>query len=201
MFGNSGSSQLSETTTLNPQSPYAAAKVFGHNIARIYRQAYGIYVATGICFNHESPRRGTHFVSRKISLGVARIAHGLQEKLVLGNIDARRDWGYAGDYVRAMWLSLQQAKGDDFVIATGESHSVREFLELAFARIGVSDWQRYVVQDKKYLRPLDITDLRGDSTKARDTLDWKPTVGFEELVSMMIDADIARISKLSLPHE
>lgn len=195
MFGDAGPGPYSEHTPFNPQSPYAAAKVFGHNITRICRQAYGIFGATGICFNHESPRRGTHFVSRKISMGVARIAQGLESELVLGNLDSRRDWGFAGDYIRAMWLTLQQAEPDDFVIATGESHSVREFVELAFAHVGESNWQKYVRQDAKNMRPLDVKDLRGDYTKARKTLGWEPTMRFDELVQVMVDSDLLRLSE------
>jgi GDPmannose 4,6-dehydratase len=200
MYGSSGSVPYSENTHFDPKSPYAAAKVLGHNLTKIYRDAYGIFTATGICFNHESPRRGTHFVSRKISLGVARIAHRLQSHLTLGNLSARRDWGYAEDYVRAMWLSLQQDEGDDFVIATGESHAVSEFVELAFARVGIHDWRQYVVQDQKNMRPLDIADLRGDSAKARAVLGWKPTVGFQELVNMMVDADMSRVAERLSSH-
>jgi GDPmannose 4,6-dehydratase len=194
MFGNAGPGPYSENTPFNPQSPYAVAKVLGHSLVKIYRDAYGIFAATGICFNHESPRRGTHFVSRKISMGVARITKGLQSRLVLGNLSSRRDWGCAGDYVRAMWLSLQQPTPDDYVIATGQSHSVSDFVELAFAHVGIANWQDYVDQSDKHIRPLDVTDLYGDSSKARNVLGWKPTVEFQELVSMMVDADMARIS-------
>lgn len=198
MFGDAGPGPYSEQTPFNPQSPYAAAKVFGHNLTRIYRQAYGIFAATGICFNHESPRRGKHFVSRKISMGVARIALGLESKLVLGNLNSRRDWGFAGDYVRAMWLSLQYSEADDFVIATGESHSVREFIEVAFAHVGIPDWPRHVSQDSKNMRPLDVADLRGDSTKARKVLGWEPTMRFHELVRVMVDADLSRLSQTAV---
>lgn len=195
MFGNAGPGPYSELTPLSPQSPYAAAKALGHHLVTIYRQSYGLYAATGICFNHESPRRGTHFVSRKISLAVARISQGLQSKLTLGNLDARRDWGYAGDYVKAMWLSLQQPQGDDFVISTGESHTVREFVELAFGYAGISDWSRYVDQDPQYFRPLDVPELKGDSSKARAILGWKPTVGFRDLVNMMVEADVSYVTR------
>jgi GDPmannose 4,6-dehydratase len=175
MFGAFGTLPYSEATPFHPQSPYAIAKVTGHHTTLMYREAYGIFAATGICFNHESPRRGLNFVTRKISMAVARIATGLQSELILGNLDSRRDWGYAGDYVEAMWLILQHPEPDDFVISTGESHSVSEFVELAFSRVGINDWQRYVVQDQHLFRPLD-PDLCGDSSKAREVLRWKPTV-------------------------
>jgi GDPmannose 4,6-dehydratase len=191
MFGNSGQPPYSEQATFHPQSPYAIAKVMAHYATRMYRDAYGIFATTGICFNHESPRRGQNFVTRKVSMAVARIALGLQSELALGNLDARRDWGFAGDYVEAMWLTMQHSEPDDFVIATGESHSVREFVELAFARVGIDDWQRYVVEDPRFFRPLDVQDLCGDNTKARTVLGWKPTVRFEELVAMMVDADLS----------
>lgn len=190
MFGNSGPAPYSELTVFQPQSPYAIAKVMAHHATRMYREAYGIFASTGICFNHESPRRGQNFVTRKISTAVARIALGQASTLALGNLDSRRDWGFAGDYVEAMWLTLQHSDPDDFVIATGESHSVREFVELAFARVGITDWERYVVQDPRFLRPLDVLDLCGDSSKARSVLGWKPGVRFEELVNMMVDADL-----------
>ncbi len=193
MFGDSGTLPYSETTAFHPQSPYAIGKVMGHHATCMYREAYGMFAATGICFNHESPRRGINFVTRKISMSVARIAAGLQSKLVLGNLDSKRDWGFAGDYVEAMWLILQQYEADDFVISTGESHSVREFVELAFSRIGINDWRRYVTQDQRLFRPLDL-DLCGDSSKAHEVLRWKPTVGFEQLVYMMVDADLKLIS-------
>ncbi len=200
MFGEAGTGPYSEVTPFNPQSPYAAAKVLGHNMVNIYRHAYGIYAATGICFNHESPRRGTHFVSRKISMGVARIVNGLQPNLVLGNLASRRDWGFAGDYVQAMWLSLQQETSDDYVISTGESHEVREFVALAFEYVGISDWQKYIIQDPSLMRPLDVADLHGDSTKAKELLGWEPRVSFEELVRMMVDADLALIKEDGSTH-
>lgn len=190
MFGNAGPLPYSEQTTFHPQSPYAIAKILAHHATRMYRDAYGMYAATGICFNHESPRRGHNFVTRKVAAAVARIAVGLQPKLHLGNLDARRDWGFAGDYVEAMWLTLQHSEPDDFVIATGESHPVREFVELAFARVGITDWQQYVVKDPRFLRPLDVLDLIGDNSKARSVLGWKPTVRFEELVNLMVDAEM-----------
>lgn len=190
MFGDAGPLPYSEQTQFQPRSPYAIAKVLAHHATRMYRDAYGMYAATGICFNHESPRRGHNFVTRKVSTAVARISLGLQSKLALGNLDSRRDWGFAGDYVEAMWLTLQHSDPDDFIVATGESHSVREFVELAFARVGIEDWQNYVVQDERFFRPLDVLDLCGDNSKARTTLGWKPTVRFEELVNLMVDADL-----------
>jgi GDPmannose 4,6-dehydratase len=193
MFGDSGPGPYSESTPFNPQSPYAAAKVLAHQLANIYRQSYGIHISTGICFNHESPRRGLNFVTRKISLGVARIAAGLDSILRLGNLDTQRDWGFAGDYVAAMWLATQQSRGDDYVIATGDPHSVREFVEMAFAHAGIADWHKYVVEDERYFRPLDVPILYGDITKARTVLGWEPTVNFKQLVEMMIDADLALV--------
>jgi GDPmannose 4,6-dehydratase len=194
MFGHSGALPFSEATILHPRSPYAIAKVMAHHGTRMYREAYGMFAATNICFNHESPRRGQNFVTRKVSTAVARISLGLQDKLALGNIDSRRDWGFAGDYVEAMWLTLQHSEPDDFVVATGESHSVTEFVELAFSKVGIDDWRRYVVQDPRLFRPLDVLDLCGDYSKAQATLGWKPTVRFEELVTMMVDADL-RLAK------
>jgi GDPmannose 4,6-dehydratase len=190
MFGNTGQLPHSETSMFGPQSPYAIAKVTAHYATKMYREAYSMFASTGICFNHESPRRGLNFVTRKVSMAVARIHLGLQEQLALGNLDSKRDWGFAGDFVEAMWLTLQHAEPDDFIIATGESHSVREFVQLAFARIGIDDWQRFVVQDPRFFRPLDVHDLVGDNSKAQQLLGWKPTVQFEELVDLMVDADI-----------
>jgi GDPmannose 4,6-dehydratase len=195
MFGDAGPAPYSEKTGLNPQSPYAAAKALAYQLTRIYRTQYKIFAVAGICFNHESPRRGSHFVTRKITLAVARIASGLQSTVRLGNLNARRDWGFAGDYVRAMWLAMQHSHADDFVISTGESHSVRDFVELAFSHIGISDWQRYVIQDPRYIRSADPPELCGDSTKACATLDWKPTVSFHELVKMMVDSDLALVQQ------
>jgi GDPmannose 4,6-dehydratase len=190
MFGNTGQLPHSESSMFGPQSPYAIAKVTAHYATRMYREAYGMFASTGICFNHESPRRGLNFVTRKVSMAVARIHFGLQQQLALGNLDSKRDWGFAGDYVEAMWLTLQHSEPDDFVIATGESHSVREFVQLAFARVGIDDWQQYVVQDPRLLRPLDVLDLIGDNSKAQRLLGWKPSILFEDLVSLMVDADI-----------
>jgi GDPmannose 4,6-dehydratase len=188
MFGASPPPQ-NESTPFYPRSPYAASKVAAHWYSVNYREAYGLFIANGILFNHESPRRGETFVTRKITRALARIKLGLQEKLYLGNLDARRDWGYAGDYVEAMWRILQQPEPEDFVIATGESHSVREFLDLAAARAGV-DWARHVETDPRYFRPTEVNDLYGDASKARAKLAWKPLVTFEELVHMMMDHDL-----------
>lgn len=179
----------SESTAFYPRSPYAVSKVAAHWFAVNYREAYGLHISNGILFNHESPRRGETFVTRKITRALTRIKLGLQKKLFLGNLDAKRDWGYAGDYVEAMWLMLQQPSPDDYVIATGESHSVHEFLDVAGAYSGV-DWKRCVELDPRYLRPTEVDFLQGDSSKARAKLGWKPHVSFEELVRMMIDHDL-----------
>ncbi|HRJ79488.1 MAG: GDP-mannose 4,6-dehydratase [Planctomycetaceae bacterium] len=188
MFGNAPAPQ-SEDTAMLPRSPYAAAKAYAYWMCRTYREAYGLFIANGILFNHESPRRGPTFVTRKITRAVARIQAGLQDKLYLGNLDARRDWGYAPDYVEGMWRMLQHKRPDDFVLATGESHSVREFCELAFARVKL-DWRRFVKLDKRYLRPAEVDHLCGDAAKARRVLGWKPRVTFRELVNLMVDADV-----------
>jgi GDPmannose 4,6-dehydratase len=191
MFGSTPPPQ-SEVTALHPRSPYACAKVFGHNITVNYRESYGIHASSGILFNHESPRRGETFVTRKITRAVARIKYGVQKKLFLGNLEARRDWGYAPDYVRAMWLMLQQEKPDDYVIGTGEAHTVREFVELAFASAGL-DWREFVEVDPRYFRPAEVDYLRADVSKAERVLDWKPTVTFIELIRMMVDADVKEL--------
>jgi GDPmannose 4,6-dehydratase len=191
MFGSAPPPQ-SESTRFHPRSPYAVSKVAAYWAAVNYREAYGMYAANGILFNHESPRRGETFVTRKITRAIARIRAGLQEKLYLGNLDARRDWGYARDYVEAMWLMLQSDEPDDFVIATGESHSVREFLEAAFERVGL-DWEPHVEIDPRYFRPAEVDDLRGDASKARELLGWEPKVRFDELVAIMVDADVAAL--------
>ncbi|MGA2753406.1 MAG: GDP-mannose 4,6-dehydratase [Terracidiphilus sp.] len=188
MFGSAAPPQ-NETTAFHPRSPYACAKVFGHNITVNYRESYGIHASSGILFNHESPRRGETFVTRKITRAVTRIKYGVQKKLFLGNLEARRDWGYAPDYVRAMWLMLQQEKPDDYVIGTGEAHSVREFVELAFASVGL-DWHKYVEIDPRYFRPAEVDYLCADTAKARKALNWEPTVTFTELVRIMVEADI-----------
>ena len=187
MYGSSAPPQ-NEDTAFRPQSPYACAKVFAHQLCQNYRDAYGLFIACGILFNHESPRRGIPFVTRKITRAAARIKHGLDKKLFLGNLEARRDWGFAGDYVEAMWMMLQQDKPDDFVIATGESYSVRDVLEVAFGTLGL-DWQPYVELDPRYLRPTEVNHLRGDATKAREKLGWKPKMMFRELIATMVSSD------------
>jgi GDPmannose 4,6-dehydratase len=192
MFGSAPPPQC-EMTAFHPRSPYACAKVFGHNITVNYRESYGIHASSGILFNHESPRRGETFVTRKITRAVARIKYGVQQKLFLGNLEARRDWGYAPDYVRAMWLMLQQEMPDDFVIGTGEAHSVREFVELAFSTAGM-DWREYVEIDPRYFRPAEVDYLCADTTKARKVLDWEPAVAFTELVRIMVEADIKELT-------
>jgi GDPmannose 4,6-dehydratase len=189
MFGLVQETPQTERTPFHPRSPYGVSKVFGHWIAVNYREGYGMHVSNGILFNHEGPRRGENFVTRKISMGVAAIKKGFARELRLGNVDAKRDWGYARDYVEAMWLMLQQDKPDDYVIATGETHSVREFLEEAFAYAGL-DWREHVVLDPKYLRPAEVDVLLGDPSKARAVLGWRPRVTFKELVRLMVDADM-----------
>ncbi|MFO7654490.1 MAG: GDP-mannose 4,6-dehydratase [Candidatus Krumholzibacteriia bacterium] len=189
MFGKVREVPQNELTPFHPRSPYAVAKTYGHYLTINYRESYGLYAVSGILFNHESPRRGREFVTRKISDGVARIKLGLASELRLGNLDAQRDWGYAGDYVRAMWSMLQQPSPEDFVVATGETHSVKEFLEIAFGHVGL-DWHEYVVQDPRFMRPADVDQLVGDAGKALRVLGWEPTVRFEELVRMMVDADL-----------
>jgi GDPmannose 4,6-dehydratase len=188
MFGKAQVPQ-NENTPFHPRSPYAVAKVYAYYATVNYRESYGMFCCNGILFNHESPRRGIEFVTRKISDGVARIHHGLSKELRLGNLDAKRDWGFAGDYVKAMHLILQQKEADDFVIATGESHSVKEFVELAFSEAGL-DWKRYVTQDERFMRPADVPELKGDITKARKKLGWEPETTFEELVKMMVKSDL-----------
>jgi GDPmannose 4,6-dehydratase len=188
MFGNAPSPQ-SETTPFEPRSPYAAAKLYAHWMTVNYRESYGLFACNGILFNHESPRRGETFVSRKITKAVARIKHGLQDKLFLGNLDAKRDWGYAGDYVEAIWLMLQQTQPDDYVIATGETHSVRNFLDEAFGYVQLN-WKNYVEIDPRYYRPTEVDLLLGDPSRARQKLGWQPKVRFQDLVRMMVDADL-----------
>ncbi len=190
MFGKVRETPQTERTPFHPRSPYGAAKVFGHYTTINYREAYGLYAASGICFNHESPRRGLEFVTRKVTNAVARIKLGLQDKIVLGNVDAARDWGYAGDFAEAMWLMLQQDVADDYVIATGETHTVRELLELSFESAGLGAWQDYVERDPRFERPAEVDVLTGDATKARTILGWKPKVGFAELVDMMVRSDL-----------
>ena len=191
MFGKVQEVPQTERTLLWPRSPYGVSKAYGHHMTVNYRESYGMHASSGILFNHESPRRGEEFVTRKISQAVARIHLGLQDAVALGNLDARRDWGFAGDYVEAMWRMLQQPEPDDYVIATGETHSIRDFLDLAFAHVGIDDWSAHVTQDPRFMRPAEVDELVGDAAKARDRLGWKPTVGFPELVAMMVDADIA----------
>jgi GDPmannose 4,6-dehydratase len=192
MFGKVTVTPQDEATSFHPRSPYGVAKVYGHWITVNYREAYGMHASSGILFNHESPRRGLQFVTRKITHAVARIRHGLQKELRLGNLDARRDWGYAGDYVEAMWRMLQQDTPEDFVISTGETHSVREFCEIAFSHVDL-DYREFVTTDPSFLRPAEVDVLQGDSTKARDALGWKPQVDFPTLVKMMTDADMASL--------
>ena len=189
MFGKVQEIPQTEATPFYPRSPYAAAKAYAHWLAVNYREAYGMFVCNGILFNHESPRRGENFVTRKISLGVAAIKLGLRKALALGNLEAKRDWGFAGDYVQAMWLMLQQEKPDDYVIATGETRSVAEFCEAAFAHVGL-DYKQYVVVDPLYFRPTEVDLLIGNATKAREVLGWRPCTSFQELVRMMVDSDI-----------
>jgi GDPmannose 4,6-dehydratase len=193
MFGKVREVPQTEATPFYPRSPYGVSKVFGHYITVNYRESYGLFACSGILFNHESPRRGLEFVTRKISDGVARIKLGLASTLSLGNLDAQRDWGFAGDYVRAMWSMLQRDKAEDYVIATGVSHSVRELVEAAFERVGL-DWQHHVRLDPALLRPAEVDHLIGDSSKARRELGWVPEVSFRQLVNMMVDADIERLS-------
>lgn len=190
MYGKVVETPQRETTPFYPRSPYGVAKVYGFWITVNYRESYGMFACNGILFNHESPRRGETFVTRKITRAVGRIVHGLQDKLYLGNLDARRDWGFAGDYVEAMWLILQQEHPDDYVIASGESHSVREFLDEAFGYVDL-DWRRYVEIDPRYYRPAEVDALLGDPSKARRQLGWQPRVSFSQLVRMMVDADLA----------
>ncbi len=194
MFGKVRETPQREATPFHPRSPYGVAKVYGHHITVNYRESYDIFACSGILFNHESPRRGLEFVTRKVSDGVARIKLGLATELRLGNLEARRDWGFAGDYVEAMWLMLQQEKPDDYVVATGQSWSVRELVQEAFSYVGL-DWQKYVVQDPSLRRPAEVDLLIGDASKAARQLGWKPKVGFSELVRMMVDADLERLSQ------
>ncbi len=190
MFGKVQETPQRESTPFYPRSPFGVAKVYGHWITVNYRESYDMFACSGILFNHESPRRGLEFVTRKITSSVAKIKLGMQEKLHLGNLEARRDWGFAGDYVRAMWLMLQQDAPDDYVVATGETHAVREFVEIAFKHAGLPNWEDYVVVDPKFFRPAEVDLLVGDPTKARTKLGWEPSVTIEGLVKMMVDADI-----------
>ena len=190
MFGKVREIPQTELTPFHPRSPYGCAKVFGHDITVNYRESYGLWACSGILFNHEGPRRGVEFVTRKVTNAAARIRLGLQTELVMGNLDAKRDWGYAGDYVRAMWLMLQQDAPDDYVIATGETHSIEELVELAFIEAGIGDWRPYVRQDPKFFRPAEVDLLIGDASKAREKLGWKPEVDFPSLVRMMVQHDL-----------
>jgi len=191
MFGKVTETPQKETTRLHPRSPYGVAKAYGHYITLNYRESYNIFACSGILFNHESPRRGIEFVTRKITNAVARISLGKQKKLELGSLEPRRDWGFAGDYVEAMWLMLQQKEADDYVISTGENHSVREFVEVAFKAVGISDWEKYVISNtSEYMRPAEVDYLIGDSTKARKELGWEPKTSFKELVEMMVKSDL-----------
>ena len=192
MFGHVRETPQTELTPFYPRSPYGVAKVYGHWITVNYRESYGMFAVSGILFNHESPRRGLEFVTRKVTNGVARIRQGLDSELRLGNLEARRDWGFAGDYVRAMWLMLQQDAPDDYVISSGETHTVREMCEIAFARVGL-DWKQYVREDPAFFRPAEVHLLLGDATKARKALGWEVKVSFRELIEMMVDADMERV--------
>ncbi len=194
MFGKVREVPQTEATPFYPRSPYGVAKVFGHHITVNYRESYDLFAVSGILFNHESPRRGLEFVTRKVSDGVARIKCGLTDSLSLGNLDARRDWGFAGDYVRAMWAMLQRDHADDYVIATGVSRSVKDLVRVAFAHVGL-EWEEWVRVDKALLRPAEVDHLTGDSSKARRELNWVPTVGFEQLIDLMVDADIERTKR------
>ena len=193
MFGKVREIPQTETTPFYPRSPYGVSKVFGHYITVNYRESYDLFAVSGILFNHESPRRGLEFVTRKVTDGVARIKLGLADSLSLGNLDAQRDWGFAGDYVRAMWLMLQQPQADDYVVATGVIHSVRDLVAIAFGRVGL-DWEKHVKTDPKFLRPAEVDQLIGDPSKARKELGWQPKVDFKQLVEMMVDADVKRLS-------
>lgn len=193
MFGRAQEVPQTERTLLWPRSPYGVAKVIGHHMTINYREYYGMHASSGIMYNHESPRRGPEFVTRKITQAVAKISRGQQKQLALGTLDSLRDWGFAGDYVHAMWLMLQQPVGDDYVISTGITHSIRDLLDIAFATVGIADWAPYVIQDPRYMRPVEERPLVGDSTKARTVLGWEPTISFEELIAMMMQADLAAL--------
>lgn len=196
MYGKVQQVPQTEETLLWPRSPYGVAKVYGHYMTINYRESYGMHASSGILFNHESPRRGPEFVTRKVSRAVARIALGMQDDITLGNLDAKRDWGFAGDYVDAMWRMLQQPEGDDYVVATGETHSIEELLQVAFRVAGIENWRDYVKQDPRFMRPAEVDLLIGDPKKAQEKLGWTPTVGFEQLVEMMVNSDLAEQSAL-----
>ncbi len=191
MFGKVRETPQRESTPFHPRSPYGVAKTFGHYMTVNSRESYDAFACSGILFNHESPRRGHEFVTRKVTRAVARISLGIQDSVALGNLDARRDWGFAGDYVDAMWRMLQQDKPDDFVIATGETHTIHELLDVAFARVGIDDWNKHVEIDQRYFRPAEVDLLIGDASKAKDELGWTPTTPFKELIESMVDADLA----------
>ena len=193
LFGKAQETPQNEQTAFYPRSPYGVSKLYAHWITINYRESYGLFAGTGILFNHESPRRGREFVTRKITHGVARIKCGLDQELRLGNLDARRDWGHASDFVRAMWMMLQQDAPDDYVIATGASRTIGEFCEVAFAHAGL-DWRQYVVVDERFLRPAEVHTLLGDAAKAREKLGWEPEVGFEEMVQQMVDSDLEQVA-------
>jgi len=198
MFGKVLEIPQKETTPFYPRSPYACAKVYGHWQTVNYRESYGLFASNGILFNHESPRRGPTFVTRKITRAVARIVKGKQKEIYLGNLDSKRDWGYAKDYVRAMWLMLQHSEADDYVVATNETHSIREFLDIAFNHVNL-DWQNYVKFDQRYLRPAEVDILIGDATKAKEKLGWEPSITFEELVKLMVDSDLKALEETQEP--
>ena len=194
LYGRMVENPAKETTPFYPRSPYGVAKLYGHWITKNYRESYDMFNVSGILFNHESERRGIEFVTRKITDGVARIYLGLEDYVVLGNLDAKRDWGYSPDYVQSMWMMLQQSEPDDYVIATGKEHTIREFLDAAFAAVDITDWDKYVLQDERYMRPAEVAVLCGDSTKAKEKLGWTPTTPFEEMVRRMVKNDIKLIS-------
>ncbi len=190
MFGKVRQTPQTEMTPFHPRSPYGCAKVFGHDITVNYRESYGLYACSGILFNHEGPRRGLEFVTRKVTNSAARIKLGLQQEIVMGNLDSKRDWGYAGDYVKAMWMMLQQDQPDDYVIATGKTYSIEDLVQRAFAEVGIDNWRPYIRQDPKFYRPAEVDLLIGDSTKARTKLGWQPEVEFPELIKMMVQHDL-----------
>ena len=194
MFGRMVENPAKETTPFYPRSPYGVAKLYGHWITKNYRESYDMFNVSGILFNHESERRGIEFVTRKITDGVAKIKLGLEKHLLLGNLDSKRDWGYSPDYVESMWMMLQQDKPDDYIIATGKDHTIREFLDVAFNHVGISDWAKYVKQDERFMRPAEVAVLCGDSSKARDILGWKPKTSFVQLVANMVDNDLKLLS-------
>jgi GDPmannose 4,6-dehydratase len=200
MFGKVRETPQTELTPFHPRSPYGCAKVFGHDIVVNYRESYGLHASSGILFNHEGPRRGLEFVTRKVTNAAARIKLGLQDTVSLGNLDSKRDWGYAGDYVKAMWMMLQQDQPGDYVVATGKTHSIEDLVERAFAEVGIDNWRDYVVQDPKFLRPAEVDLLIGDPTKAKTVLGWEPEVQFPELIKMMVNHDLQReAAKAGLP--